>query len=225
MIRVLVADDEALIRDSFRMLLEPEPDIEWVGEAVDGREVVARVRELRPDLVLMDVRMPIMDGLAATRALTAAGFATRVLVLTTYDSEQYLYDAMRAGAGGFCLKDMRRDELMHAIRTVASGEALLHPTLTRRLLEQFATSPPPGAPQPSTLGLTARETEVLTLVAQALSNSEIAARMHLGEATVKTHLASLMRKLDLRDRVQAVVFAYESGLVRPGDSGGPDPSG
>ena len=146
MIRVLVADDEALIRDSFRMLLEPEPDIEWVGEAADGREAVARVRELRPDLVLMDVRMPVMDGLAATHALAAAGLETRVLVLTTYDSDQYLYDAMRAGAGGFCLKDMRREELMHAIRTVAGGEALLHPTLTKRLLVQFVKSPPPGVP-------------------------------------------------------------------------------
>ncbi len=218
MIRVVVADDEALIRDSFRLLLETEPGITCVGEAADGREAVAVTRELRPDVVLMDVRMPVMDGLEATRLVSTTGLPSQVLVLTTYDSDQYLYDAMRAGAAGFCLKDMRREDLMHAIRTVAAGEALLHPALTRRLLEQFAASPPPSAPSADALGLTEREAEVLRYVARALSNSEIAARMHLGEATVKSHLANLMRKLELRDRVQAVVFGYESGLVRAGDS-------
>ena len=217
MIRVVIADDEALIRDSFRLLLGTEPGIACVGEAVNGREAVALTRELRPDVVLMDVRMPVMDGLEATRLVSTAGLTSRVLVLTTYDSDQYLYDAMRAGAAGFCLKDMQRQDLMHAIRTVAAGEALLHPVLTRRLLDTFASSPRPGAPSADSLGLTEREAEVLRYVAQALSNREIAVRMHLGEATVKSHLANLMRKLDLRDRVQAVVFGYESGLVRAGD--------
>ncbi len=217
MIRVVVADDEALIRDSFRLLLEPEHDVEWIGDAANGQEAVKRVRELSPDVVLMDVRMPDMDGIEATRAITRESSPTRVLVLTTYDSDQYLYDAMQAGAGGFCLKDVRREELMHAIRVVASGDALLHPALTRRLLAAFTTSPPPGTPAPDRLGITEREAQVLTLVAQGLSNQEIAAQMYLGEATVKTHLASLMRKLNLRDRVHAVVFGYESGLVRPGE--------
>jgi DNA-binding NarL/FixJ family response regulator len=215
-IRVLVADDEALIRDSFRLLLETEADMTCVGEAANGREAVALARDLRPDVVLMDIRMPVMDGLAATRLVSTSHGSAQVLVLTTYDSDQYLYEAIRAGAAGFCLKDMRREDLMHAIRTVSAGEAMLHPVLTRRLLEKFAGSPRPGQPSPESLGLTERETEVLRYVAQALSNSEIAARMHLGEATVKSHLASLMRKLDLRDRVQAVVFGYESGLVRAG---------
>lgn len=215
MIRVLVADDEALIRDGFRLLLEPEPGVAWVGEAANGREAVQRVRQLRPDVVLMDVRMPIMDGLEATRAITASSLASRVLVLTTYDSDLYLYEAMRAGAGGFCLKDVQRQELMHAIRTVAAGDALLHPLLTRRLLERFKSSPPPGVPPPEKLRLTAREAQVLNLVGQGLSNSEIAAGMYLGESTVKTHLKNLMRKLDLRDRVHAVVFAYESRTDPP----------
>ena len=218
MINVLVADDEALIRDSFRLLLETEAGITWVGEAANGREAVALIRELRPDVVLMDIRMPVMDGLEATRLVTNAGLPPRILVLTTYDSDQYLYEAIRAGAAGFCLKDMRREDLMHAIRTVAAGEALLHPVLTRRLLDKFAASPRPGAPSADALGVTEREAEVLRYVAHALSNGEIAARMNLGEATVKSHLASLMRKLGLRDRVQAVVFGYESGLVRAGDS-------
>ena len=217
MITVVVADDEALIRDSFRILLETEPDITCVGDATDGREAVALTRELRPDVVLRDVRMPVMAGLEATRKLSTAGLPSRVLVLTTHDSDQYLYEAIRAGAAGFCLKDMRREDLMHAIRTVAAGEALLHPALTRRLLDNYAASPQPGVPSAESLGLTEREAEVLGYVAQALSNSEIASRMHLGEATVKSHLASLMRKLQLRDRVQAVVFGYESGLVRPGN--------
>ena len=218
MIRVVVADDEALIRDSFRLLLETEADITCVGEAANGREAVALIRELSPEVVLMDVRMPVLDGLEATRLIANAGLPSRVLVLTTYDSDQYLYDAIRAGAAGFCLKDMRREDLMHAIRTVAAGEALLHPALTRRLLERFAGGPQPGPPSPDSLGVTPREAEVLRYVAQALSNAEIGARMNLGEATVKSHLASLMRKLQLRDRLQVVVFGYESGLVRAGES-------
>jgi DNA-binding NarL/FixJ family response regulator len=215
-IRVLVADDQALIRDSFRLLLDLEPDIEVVGEAGTGQEAVTRVRELQPDVVLMDVRMPVLDGLGATRALTRAGLPTRVLILTTYDADEYLYDAMRAGACGFLLKDVRRDQLADAIRTVAAGESLLHPTLTRRLVERFAQGPPPGGDTAILTALTDRETEVLRLVGRGMSNAEIARELFLGEATVKTHLGHVFTKLGLRDRVQAVVTAYESGLVRPG---------
>ncbi len=219
MIRVLVADDQALIRDSFRLLLDLEPDLEVVGEAGDGKEAVAQARLLQPDVVLMDIRMPVLDGLAATRALSRAGSTARVLILTTYDADEYLYDAMRAGACGFLLKDVRRDQLAGAIRTVAAGDALLHPTLTRRLVERFVQGPPPGRRPPAMADLTDRETEVLTLVGRGLSNSEIATQLFLGEATVKTHLGHVLTKLGLRDRVQAVVTAYESGLIRPGESG------
>ena len=164
MIRVLVADDQALIRDSFRLLLDLEPDIEVVGEAGNGQEAVTQARALQPDVVLMDVRMPVLDGLAATRALTRAGLPARVLILTTYDADEYLYDAMRAGACGFLLKDVRREQLADAVRTVAAGDALLHPALTRRLVERFVQGPPPGRRPPALAGLTERETEVLTLV-------------------------------------------------------------
>jgi DNA-binding NarL/FixJ family response regulator len=215
-IRVLVVDDQALIRDSFRLILDLEPDIEVIGEAGDGREAVARTRELEPDVVLMDVRMPVLDGLGATQALTRAGSAARVLILTTYDADEYLYDAMRAGAVGFLLKDVRREQLAEAIRTVAAGESLLHPTLTRRLVERFVQGPPPGGAPSVLRALTERETEVLRLVGRGLSNAEIAAALFLGEATVKTHLGHVLAKLGLRDRVQAVVTAYESGLVRVG---------
>lgn len=218
-IRVLVADDQALIRDSFRLLLDLEPDLELVGEASDGREAVARTRELAPDVVLMDIRMPVLDGLAATEAITRAGLRAHVLILTTYDADEYLYDAMKAGAAGFLLKDVRRDQLAAAIRTVAAGEALLHPSLTRRLMERFASGPPPGGRPEALAALTHRETEVLRLVGRGLSNSEIAAELFLGEATVKTHLGHVLAKLGLRDRVQAVVTAYETGLVRAGDPG------
>ena len=217
MIRVLVVDDQALIRDSFRLILGLEPDIEVIGEAGDGREAVSRTRDLQPDVVLMDVRMPVLDGLGATQALTRAGSAARVLILTTYDADEYLYDAMRAGAVGFLLKDVRREQLAGAIRTVAAGESLLHPTLTRRLVERFVQGPPPGGAPSVLSALTDRETEVLRLVGRGLSNAEIAAALFLGEATVKTHLGHVLAKLGLRDRVQAVVVAYESGLVRPGD--------
>ena len=217
MIRVLVADDQALIRDSFRLLLDLEPDMEVVGEAGDGKAAVEAARRLRPDVVLMDIRMPVLDGLAATQALTRAGSPARVLILTTYDADEYLYDAMRAGACGFLLKDVRREQLAGAIRTVAAGDSLLHPTLTRRLVERFVQGPPPGGDSAVLTTLTDRETEVLRLVGRGLSNAEIARELFLGEATVKTHLGRVLTKLDLRDRVQAVVTAYESGLVRAGD--------
>ena len=216
MIRVLVADDQALIRDSFRLILDLEPDIEVVGEAGNGQEAVARVRELLPDVVLMDVRMPVLDGLGATAALTRAGSPARVLILTTYDADEYLYDAMRAGAAGFLLKDVRRGQLADAVRTVAAGDSLLHPALTRRLVERFVQGPPPGGTPALLDGLTDREIDVLRLVGRGLSNAEIAAELFLGEATVKTHLGHVFTKLGLRDRVQAVVTAYESGLIRPG---------
>jgi DNA-binding NarL/FixJ family response regulator len=216
-IRVLVADDQALIRDSFRLLLDLEPDLEVVGEATNGQEAVALARRLQPDVVLMDIRMPVMDGLGATAALTRAGSPARVLILTTYDADEYLYDAMRAGAVGFLLKDVRRAQLAGAVRTVAAGESLLHPALTRRLVERFVQGPPPGRRPAALDALTERETEVLRLVGRGLSNTEIAAELFLGEATVKTHLGRVLTKLGLRDRVQAVVTAYETGLVRAGD--------
>jgi len=215
-IRVLVADDQALIRDSFRLLLELESDLEVVGEARNGQEAVALARRLQPDVLLMDIRMPVLDGIAATRAMTRAGLSVSVLILTTYDNDDYLYDAMKAGASGFLLKDVRREQLAGAIRTVAGGEALVHPALTRRLVERFVSGPPPGRLPPALTALTEREIDVLRLVGRGLSNTEIAAELFLGEATVKTHLGHVLTKLDLRDRVQAVVTAYESGLVRPG---------
>jgi DNA-binding NarL/FixJ family response regulator len=189
-----------------------------VGEASDGQEAVALVRRLQPDVVLMDIRMPVLDGLGATAALTRAGSPARVLILTTYDADEYLYDAMRAGACGFLLKDVRREQLADAVRTVAAGESLLHPALTRRLVERFVQGPPPGRRPPALASLTGREIEVLRLVGRGLSNTEIAAELFLGEATVKTHLGRVLAKLGLRDRVQAVVTAYETGLVRAGDS-------
>ena len=216
MIGVLLADDQALVREGFRLIIEVEPDIEVVGEAGDGVETVEQAKRLRPDVILMDIRMPGLDGIAATRRLAQAGVAARVLVLTTFDRDDYLYEAMKAGASGFLLKDARRDQLVHAIRTVATGDALLSPALVRRLVEDFCRRPPPGGPPPAVAELTQRELEVLRLVARGLSNTETAKELFLSEATVKTHLAHVMQKLDLRDRVQAVVLAYESGLVRPG---------
>ena len=216
MIGVLLADDQALVREGFRLIIEVEPDIEVVGEAGDGLETVEQAKRLRPDVILMDIRMPGLDGIAATRRLAQAGVAARVLMLTTFDRDDYLYEAMKAGASGFLLKDARRDQLVHAIRTVATGDALLAPALVRRLVEDFCRRPPPGGPPPAVAKLTERELEVLRLVARGLSNTEIAKELFLSQATVKTHLAHVMQKLDLRDRVQAVVLAYESGLVRPG---------
>jgi DNA-binding NarL/FixJ family response regulator len=219
MIRVVVADDHALVRGGFQMILEAQPDIEVTGEAANGLEAVELARSLAPDVVLMDVRMPGLDGIEATRRLTASSVeGPRVLMLTTFDLDEYVYRAIRAGASGFLLKDVPPAELVHAVRVVSSGDTLLAPTITRRLLEEFVRRPPPGQ-RPAELGeLTDREAEVLGLVARGLSNAEIAQRLFLGETTVKTHVTRILAKLHLRDRVQAVVLAYESGLVRPGDT-------
>ena len=217
MIRVLVADDQALVRAGFRAILEAQEDLEVVGEAGDGSEAVAIARELRPDVVLMDVRMPGVDGIEATRLLLRDGDAPRVLMLTTFDLDEYLYEAMRAGASGFLLKDAPRDQLVGAVRTVAAGDALLAPALLRRLIEDFVRRPAPGArSRPELDELTERELEVLTLIARGLANAEIAARLFVSEATVRTHVTHILAKLGLRDRVQAVVLAYETGLVQPG---------
>jgi DNA-binding NarL/FixJ family response regulator len=217
-IRVLVADDQTLVRDGFRMILDEQEDIEVVGEAADGLEAVAKARELRPDIVLMDVRMPGRDGLEATRELLRELPETHVLILTTFDLNEYVYEAMRAGASGFLLKDVPRRQLIEGVRTVAAGEALLAPAITRRLIEQFVKRPPASvrALPPQLESLTARELEVLKLVARGRSNTEIASQLYVSEATVKTHVAHALAKLDLRDRVQAVVFGYESGLVEAG---------
>ena len=216
MIRVLLADDQELVRSGFRLILELAGDIEVVGEAADGREAVRLAKELEPDVVLMDVRMPELDGIEATRRLRHAGAATRVLVLTTFDLDEYVYEAMRAGASGFLLKDVPRDQLVTGVRTAARGDALLAPAITQRLIERFVRRPP-GAAIAEELGeLSERELEVFRLLACGLSNAEIAAELIVGEATVKTHVAHILQKLDLRDRVQAVVLAYESGLVEPG---------
>lgn len=218
-IRVVIADDQALVRDGFGMILDAQPDIEVVAEAADGRAAIERARELRPDVVLMDIRMPEVDGIEATRRLVAEGDgAPRVLMLTTFDQNEYVYEAMKAGASGFLLKDVRRDELVSAVRVVAAGDALLAPALTRRLIEDFVRRPPPGAaPSGALAELTDRETEVLRLVARGLSNAEIAATLVVSEATVKTHVARILAKLGLRDRIQAVVLAYETGFVHPGE--------
>jgi DNA-binding NarL/FixJ family response regulator len=213
-IRVLVADDQALVRSGFRMILEAREDIEVVGEAEDGAEAVELARRLDPDVILMDVRMPKLDGVEATRRLTTAGSRARVVILTTFDLDEYVHEAIRAGASGFLLKDVQPAQLVDAVRVVAAGEALLAPTVTRRLLDRFARALP-EKPPPSLEGLTARELEILRLVAGGLSNAEIAEQLVVTEATVKTHVSSVLRKLHLRDRVQAVVAAYDAGLVQP----------
>jgi DNA-binding NarL/FixJ family response regulator len=216
-IRVLVADDQTLVRAGFRAILDVQDDLEVVGEAEDGDEAVALARELRPDVVLMDIRMPGVDGIEATRRLLRDDDAPRILMLTTFDLDEYVYDAMKAGASGFLLKDAPRDQLVGAVRTVAAGDALLAPALVRRLIEDFVRRPAPGACPPAELDdLTEREREVLTLIARGLANAEIAARLFVSEATVRTHVTHILAKLGLRDRVQAVVLAYETGLVQPG---------
>jgi DNA-binding NarL/FixJ family response regulator len=214
-VRVVIADDQALVRAGFAKLLECEPSLTVVGDACDGREAIEAVRRVRPDVVLMDIRMPGVDGLEATRRLTEARAAARVLVLTTFDLDEYVYDALRAGASGFLLKDAPPDELIAAIHVVARGDALIAPSVTRRLIAEFARRPALDAAA-GLDELTARELEVLRLLARGLTNAEIAAELILGESTVKTHVGNVLLKLGLRDRVQAVVLAYESGLVTPG---------
>ncbi len=218
MIRVLVADDQALVRGSFRVLVDLTPDFTTVGEAGTGAEAVELTVRHRPDVVLMDVRMPEMDGIEATRRICAdpATAATRVLILTTFDLDEYVYGALRAGASGFLLKDTPPNELLGGIRVVAAGDGLLAPSVTRRLIGEFARRPEPGRPLPQRLaGVTEREREVLTLVARGLSNVEIAAHLSLSLATVKTHMGRLLAKLGVRDRAQLVIVAYETGLVKP----------
>jgi DNA-binding NarL/FixJ family response regulator len=217
-ITVVVADDQRLLRAGFRVILDAEPDLRVVGEAPDGRSALEVVRSRRPDVVLMDIRMPELDGLqAAERILADPALDTAVVMLTTFDRDEYVYEALRIGASGFLLKDTPADRLLDAVRVAASGEALLAPSITRRLIERFtrAAQPPPGGVPPALAALTARELDVLRLVARGLSNAEIAAELVLGENTVKTHVAHVLGKLGLRDRVQAVVLAYESGLVAP----------
>lgn len=219
MIRVVIADDQDLVREGLRMMLEAEPDIEVVGEAENGVAALDAARHHQPDVLLMDVRMPKLDGIEATARLSDAKDPTRVLVLTTFDLDEYVYQAMKAGASGFLLKDATREQLASAVRTVARGDALLAPAITRRLLEDFCRRPPPSASSsPVAENLSPREIEVFRMLAQGLSNAEIAAKLFLSDATVKSHVARILSKLDLRDRVQAVVLAYESGLVRPGES-------
>ena len=214
-VRVVLADDQALVRGGFRMILQARPDLDVVGEAADGAEAVWLVDRVAPDVVLMDVRMPVMDGLEATRRIVAAGGPTRVIVLTTYDLDDAVHAALRAGASGFLLKDVRPAELVEAVRVVVRGDAVLAPTVTRRLLDRFAAALPPPTSGVDLGVLTPREVEILRLVAMALSNGEIAERLVLSEATVKTHVSAVLRKLGLRDRVQAVVLAYDTGLARP----------
>jgi len=217
-IRVLVADDETLVRDGLRAIAELEGDIEIVGDAATGGQAVQLAKTLHPDVVLMDIRMPEMDGLAATRAIMREPSPPRILVLTTFDSDESVYQAMKAGASGFLLKDVRRGQLTEAIRTAAAGDTLLAPAITRRLIEQFCRQPAPSQETPGQLtGLTARELEVLRLVGRGQSNTTIAGTLFIAETTVKTHVAHILTKLGLADRAQAVVLAYETGLVRPGE--------
>jgi DNA-binding NarL/FixJ family response regulator len=221
--RVLIADDQSLVRAGFRMILEAEPDFEVVGEASDGLTAVLAARETAPDVILMDVRMPNVDGLEATRRLLEGKEqGPRILILTTFDLDEYVYEALRAGASGFLLKDTPPEQLVEAIRVVAGGDALLSPSVTRRVIAEFVRRPPAAVrPRPEGLDdLTARELEILCLIARGLSNAEIAAEAYVSETTVKTHVARILMKLRLRDRVQAVVFAYEHGIVQAGDAAG-----
>ena len=220
-IRVLVVDDQPVVRAGFQTILDAQDDIEVVGEAADGIEAVEQAHRMRPDVVLMDVRMPNLDGIEATRRLAGPDVPepVKVLILTTFDVDDYVYEALRAGASGFLLKDVSRHDLVAAVRVVAAGDALLAPPVTRRLIEEFARRPARDRPAPAELeSLTAREREVLEHVARGRSNAEIAAALYVGEATVKSHVAHVLMKLALRDRVQAAIFAYEIGLVRPGET-------
>jgi DNA-binding NarL/FixJ family response regulator len=217
MTSILIVDDQALVRVGLRKVLESEPETEVVGEAVDGEDAVAAAARLRPDIVLMDIRMPVLDGIEATRRIVRAQPESRVLILTTFGLDTYVYEALRAGASGFMLKDAPPEEIAAAVRIVASGEALLAPAVTRSVIEEFVRHKPAVAPAPTVVAeLTPREREVLDLLARGLSNPEICDRLVISEATTKTHVARILQKLDLRDRVQAVIYAYESGLVTPG---------
>jgi DNA-binding NarL/FixJ family response regulator len=212
----VIADDQALVRSGFRLIVEGRPDLEVVGEAEDGEQAVALVEELEPDVILLDIRMPNLDGIEATKRIVASGSRTRILVLTTFDLDEYVYGAVRAGASGFLLKDVRPNELVDAIRVVASGNALLGPTAIGRLLVRFSVPDDPPLTETIAVGsLTDRETETLQLLANGLSNAEIATRLFVSETTVKTHVSNLLRKLGVRDRVQAVIAAYDSGVVKP----------
>jgi DNA-binding NarL/FixJ family response regulator len=216
MIRVLIADDQSLVRAGLRSLLDDEPDLEVVGEAGDGAEAVRQASRLNPDVVLMDIRMPVQDGIAATRALAEAGSRARVLILTTYNLDEYVFSALRAGAVGFLLKDATADDLASGVRVVAAGEALLAPAVTTRLITEFARTGPADATKADQMArLTERERAVLVQLARGGTNAEVGAALYISPATVKSHVASILSKLDLRDRVQAVIFAFESGLVRP----------
>jgi DNA-binding NarL/FixJ family response regulator len=222
-IRILLVDDQALVRAGFRMILDAEPEMEVVGEASDGREAVEQVRELRPDVVLMDIRMPELDGLEAARRIlsgTSEDGAPKILMLTTFDLDEYVYEALRAGASGFLLKDTPPEQLVSAIHVIAEGEALLSPSITRRVISEFVkgNGPKPQAQFPRLQDLTARELEVMKAIARGLSNAEIARELFVSETTVKTHVARILMKLGLRDRVQAVVLAYEAGVVQPGEN-------
>jgi DNA-binding NarL/FixJ family response regulator len=216
-IRVLLCDDQALIRDGFRMILNAQEEIDVVGDAGDGTEAVELAKRLLPSVVLMDVRMPGMNGIEATRRIVLSGVESRVLILTTFDLDEYVYEALRVGASGFLLKDVTAAQLVEGVRVVAAGEAMLAPTVTRRLLERFAAGFPGGEERtaPSLESLTGREREILTLLASGLSNAELGAGLYLSEPTIKTHLSSIFRKLGVRDRVQAVIAAYDAGLVEP----------
>jgi DNA-binding NarL/FixJ family response regulator len=216
MIRILIADDQELVRTGFRVVLDAEPDLEVVGEASDGLTAIEAAETLRPDIVLMDIRMPNLDGIEATRRIATGDGSPRILILTTFDLDDYVYEALRAGASGFLLKDARAEELRQAVRMVASGDALLSPAITRRLIESYTRRPPPTLRPAPLAELTPRELEVLRHLARGLSNTEIAHELVVGDATIKTHVARIFSKLDLHDRAQAVVLAYESGLVQPG---------
>jgi DNA-binding NarL/FixJ family response regulator len=221
-IRILLVDDQALVRAGFRMILDAETEMEVVGEASDGREAIDQVRSLRPDVVLMDIRMPELDGLEAARRILGSNNddAPKILMLTTFDLDEYVYEALRAGASGFLLKDTPPEQLVAAIHVIAQGEALLSPSITRRVISEFVkgTGPKPQAQFPRLEDLTARELEVMKAIARGLSNAEIAKELFVSETTVKTHVARILMKLGLRDRVQAVVLAYEAGVVQPGDT-------